>query len=170
MAIVVYDIPPIPPDPEYTRYLDAGVVRLGLEYRTLDDAELDRAYADDAKSKAAIDAARPEEVDDRGVSIHVLGAEDGHEYLRFDVFEKGPHYHYIHSERVENKIVDFDTVAMGDMLPWALEQIRSNLPVMLAHAGGHALGEQVDLALLASRTRELEELAREARRAQGVTD
>lgn len=169
MAIVVYDIPPIPPDPECTRYLDAGAIRLGLEYRTLDDAELDRAYADDPKSKAAIDAAKPAEVDDRGVSIHVLGAEDGHEYLRFDVFDNGPHYHYIHSRRLENKIVDFDTVAMGDMLPWALEQIRSNLPVMLAHAGGTGLADQVDASLLAPRIEELAQLADKARRAQGVT-
>jgi len=169
MAIVVYNVPPIPPDPECTRYLDAGAIRLGLEYRTLDDAELDRAYADDAESKATIDAAKPAEVDDRGVSIHVLGAEDGHEYLRFDVFENGPHYHYIHSERVENKIVDFDTVAMGDMLPWALEQIRSHLPKMLAHAGGAGLADQVDASLLGSPLEELARLADEARRAQGVS-
>jgi hypothetical protein len=168
MAIVVYDVSPIPPDPEHTRYLDAGPVRLGLEYRRLDDAELQRSYGDDAEAMAEIEAHRPAEIDDRGVSIHVVGAEDGHEYLRFDVFENGPHYHYIHRERAENKIVDYDPVAMGDMLPWALEQIRTRLATMLAHAGGEELARDIDAALLDSRLAELDELAREARRAQGI--
>ena len=30
------------------------------------------------------------------LAIHVLGTDDGHEYLRFDVFDREPHYHYLH--------------------------------------------------------------------------
>lgn len=166
MAIVVYDIPPIAPDPAHTRYIEAGAVKLGLEYRVLDDTELDTQYADDPESKAKIDAAKPADLDDRGVSIHVVGCDDEHEYIRFDVFDKGPHYHYIKKGVVENKIVDFDTVAMGDMLPWALTQIREKLPVMLAHAGGEALAEKLDPGLLAAKVAELGELAAQARRDQ----
>ena len=166
MAIVVYDIPPIPPDPAHTRYIEAGAVKLGLEYRTLDDEELEREYADDPESKAKIDAAKPQDLDDRGVSIHVVGSEDGHEYVRFDVFDNGPHYHYIKKGVVENKIVDFDTVAMGPMLPWALRQIRENLRVMLDHAGGDDVANCLDTGLLDTKVEELRALAEEALRAQ----
>jgi len=167
MAIVVYDTPPIPPDPEHTRYLDAGAVRLGLEYRVLDDAELETQYANDPESKAKIDAARPEGVDDRGLSIHVLGAADGHEYIRFDLFESGPHYHYIKKGVAENKVVDFDPVALGEMLPWALRQIRERLPAMLAHAGGGSVAAGLELRLLESKVKELGELAEQALLLQG---
>jgi hypothetical protein len=51
------------------------------------------------------------------------GVDDGYEDVRFDVFDSGPHYHYIKKGVAENKVVDFDPVAMGDMLPWALMQI-----------------------------------------------
>ena len=166
MAIAVYNVTPIPPDPDQTRYLEAGAIRLGLEYRSLDDAQLDAAYANDADAKAEIDANRPGELEDQGVSIHVLGADDGHEYLRFDVFDNGPHYHYIQRDPVRNEIVDYDPVALGDMLPWALAQIRERLPQMLIHAGGEALVERLDAALLASRVEELGALAREARALQ----
>ena len=29
-----------------------------------------------------------------GPTIRVVGADDSHEYLRFDMFSEGPHYHY----------------------------------------------------------------------------
>jgi hypothetical protein len=166
MAIVVYDIPPIAPDPKHTRYIEAGAVKFGLEYRVLDDQELATQYADDPESKAKIDAAKPEDLDDRGVSIHVIDAEDDHEYIRFDVFDNGPHYHYIKKGVIENKIVDFDTVAMGDMLPWALSQLREKLPIMLTHAGGEALASKLEPGLVAAKVAELGELAEQARRAQ----
>ena len=36
-------------------------------------------------------------VDDRGVSLHVYGEQDGEwrEFLRFDCFAEDPHYHYV---------------------------------------------------------------------------
>ena len=45
MAIATCDIPPIPPDPENTRRPEIAAIRLGLECRTLYDAELDRGNA-----------------------------------------------------------------------------------------------------------------------------
>ena len=67
---------------------------------------------------------------------------------------------------VENKIVDFDTVAMGPMLPWALRQIRENLRVMLDHAGGDDVANCLDTGLLDTKVEELRALAEEALRAQ----
>ena len=34
MPIHFYNIPPIPADPKHTRYLDAGVLRFGIEHRS----------------------------------------------------------------------------------------------------------------------------------------
>lgn len=45
MAIAIFDIPPIPPDPENTCRPERAAIRLGPEYRTLYDAELDRGDA-----------------------------------------------------------------------------------------------------------------------------
>ena len=94
MPGTVYTVPPIPPDPEHTTYIEAGNLRFGVEWRRLDDAELAANYEgeamDEIQSHLTSDA-----VDDDGVSIHVLGSGDGHEYLRFDCFRDGPHYHYI---------------------------------------------------------------------------
>ena len=78
-------------------------------------------------------------VQDNGASIHVLGREDGHEYLRFDLFEQGPHYHYIDLGGKEQTIIDFDRVALGEMLPWALAQLRDRIIPMLERAGGEKL-------------------------------
>ena len=173
MAIQVYDVMPIPPDEHGTRFVEAGAVRIGVECRFLDDAELDAAYGDDAEAMAEIEANKPAAgVEDRGVSIHVFG-DDGREYLRFDVFETGPHYHYIAHDRGENVIVDFDPVAHGDMLPWALGQLRTRLLPMLARAGAERLAERVDEALVCERLGEVDGLARKAleeieRRSQGL--
>ena len=127
MAITVYKMMPIPPDEQATRFVEVGPLRIGVELRFLDEGELEAAYGHDAEAMAEIDANKPAAgVEDRGISLHVFG-DDGREYLRFDLFEAGPHYHYIAHERGENVIVDFDPVAHGEMLPWALGQLRERL-------------------------------------------
>ena len=143
MTGTTYNVPPIPPDDAHTTYVDAGVLRIGVEYRLLDDAELEANYEGDEMEEiqGALGGAV---VQDNGASIHVLGREDGHEYLRFDLSEKGPHYHYIDLGGQEQTIIDFDRVALGDMLPWALAQLRNRLVPMLQHAGGKKLAREVE--------------------------
>ena len=77
-----------------------------------------------------------QDIEDNGVSLHVVGTEDDHEYLRFDMFEREPHYHYIEKSGERQTIHEFDRVAHGEMLPWVLNQFRTRLPEMLRHAGG----------------------------------
>ena len=48
---------------------------------------------------------------DEGISVHVVSVADDHEYLRFDMFEQEPHYHYIHRSGEVNNVVEFDRVA-----------------------------------------------------------
>lgn len=161
MTGTVYTVPPIPPDPEHTRYVDAGAIRIGVEYRLLDDAELAANYEGEQMDEIQ-EATGGAAVQDNGVSLHVVGSDDGHEYLRFDLFEQEPHYHYIDRSGERQTIVDFDRVAHGPMLPWALAQLRERLEPMLEHSGGAALAAAIDPARLSSALIEVEKLAREA--------
>ena len=162
MAITIYQMMPIPPDEAATQFVEADPLRIGVELRFLDEAELDAAYGDDPDAVAEIEANKPAAgVEDRGISLHVFG-DDGLEYLRFDMFEAGPHYHYIAHGLGENVIVDFDPVAHGAMLPWALAQLRERLTPMLERAGARDLATRVDEAQLAKQLGEVERLVREA--------
>ncbi|MGH0033892.1 MAG: DUF7700 domain-containing protein [Myxococcota bacterium] len=161
MTGTVYTVPPIPLDPAHTTYVEAGAIRIGVEYRLLDEAELEANYEGEAMDEIqeALDGAA---VQDNGVSLHVIGVEDGHEYLRFDLFEQEPHYHYIDRSGESQTIIDFDRVAHGPMLPWALGQLRERLVPMLEHAGGGALVPRIDADRVAESLVEVEKLAREA--------
>ncbi len=161
MTGTVYTVPPIPPDPEHTTYVDAGVIRIGVEYRLLDEAELEANYEGEAMEEVQA-ALGGDAVQDNGVSLHVEGVEDGHEYLRFDLFEHEPHYHYIDRGGERQRIIDFDRIAHGPMLPWALAQIRERLAPMLEHAGGAALVPRLDATEIEAGLVEVEKLARDA--------
>lgn len=159
MTITVYNVMPIPPDEAATHFVDAGALRIGVEYRFLDVAGLEEAYeGDDA---AEIAAATPAGLEDEGISIHVFG-DDGREYLRFDMFDGGPHYHYIAHEKGENVIVDYDRVAFGEMLPWTLGVLRERLQPMLERAGATELAARVDVESVAARLPEVEKLVEAA--------
>ena len=103
-------------------------------------------YRDNPAHLAELLARSPEGgFTDEGVSLHVFDATDGHEYVRFDVFDDDPHYHYNHhGPEVVNNVIEFDVIAHGDMLPWALERIRTRLPEMLTEAGGAHLVAGLD--------------------------
>ncbi len=161
MPGTVYTVPPIPPDPEHTTYVDGGALRFGVEYRLLDDAGLAANYEGEAMEEIQANI-KTDSVEDNGVSVHVVGAEDGHEYLRFDCFEREPHYHYIEPSGKRQTILDYDRAALGEMLPWALRQLRTRLAPMLEYAGGGALVGGIDAARVETALREVEKLAREA--------
>jgi hypothetical protein len=164
MTGTVYTVPPIPPDPEHTTYVDAGALSIGVEHRLLDAAELAANYEGEAMDEIeqALDG---NVVEDNGVSIHVTGSADGHEYLRFDMFEQGPHYHYIDVSGETQTIVDYDRVALGEMLPWALQQLRTRLVPMLENAGATELLRTLDVKRIDASLAEVEKLAREAQSA-----
>ncbi len=161
MPGTVYTVPPIPPDPAHTTYVDAGSLRIGVEWRLLDDAELAANYEGAAMDEIQANLKTPT-VEDNGVSIHVVAADDGHEYLRFDCFRDGPHYHYIEPSGEKQTIVDFDPVALGEMLPWTLLQLRERLAPMLTYSGGAALAGTLDTAAITQALEEVERLAHEA--------
>jgi hypothetical protein len=160
----VYAIPPQPPVAENTRYFPAGNLAIGIEYRDLDPEGLIATYRDDPAQLAELLERSPEGgFSDEGVSLHVCGAEDGHEYIRFDVFLSDPHYHYNHrGAEIVNNVIEFDVPAHGDMLPWALGCIRSRLGAMLGEAGGSHLVDGLDAGAIAAALEEIEPLAEQA--------
>jgi hypothetical protein len=146
----VYAIQPQPPVEENMRYFDAGALRLGVEYRALDPESLVETYKDRPDELAEMLEKSPEGgFADEGVTVHVFDATDGHEYLRFDMFDDEPHYHYVHKTTdgsIVNNVIDFDVPSHGDMLPWVLRSLRTRLPNMLEEAGAHVLAGKVDPA------------------------
>jgi len=161
MTGTVYTVPPIPPDADHTTYVEAGAISIGVEYRLLDEAELSANYQGEQMEEIQ-NALDGQAVQDNGVSLHVVGRLDGHEYLRFDLFEQEPHYHYIDKSGEKQTIVDYDRVALGPMLPWALDQIRHHLAPMLEHAGGGELVSELETRLVDASLVEVEKLALEA--------
>ena len=163
----VYPIPPQPADEASTRWIDAGPITIGVEYRELDPESLLATYADNPQSMEDILKAGGATFSDEGVSLHVKSSEDGHEYLRFDVFEGEPHYHYIRNvsagEEVSNHIIPFDTAAHGDMFEWALRCLRERLPAMLREVSAESVLRDLDPARLSRAVDEAETLARGAR-------
>jgi hypothetical protein len=165
----VYTIPPQPPVEEHTRRLTAGNVTVGVEYRMVDPSSLQETYSgNDAHLAELFERWPGGGFTDEGVSIHVWGTDDEHEYLRFDVFADDPHYHYNHpqtgdGDEVCNHVIDFDAVALGDMLTWVLDRLRTRLGPMLAEAGGAHLVDALDAPTIDAVLDDVRVLAEQAR-------
>ena len=132
----------IPLIDHHSRWFDAGPIAIAVEARALGDT--------------------PERMV-RGPSIHVFNAARDEEYIRFDVFGKVLHYHYVHNGPQHNTLWGYDPDANGPMIPWAMAALRDRLPVMLRRAGAVELAEQVDaMGWDASVLAEVEKAATEA--------
>ena len=132
--------PPEAIDDEQTEWVEAGRVRIGVEQRQLGGLA-DRLAAnyegtpfqgvfqewfDDMRVRRASSSGAPTGMTGRGLSLHVVDAESGHEHLRFDCFDGVPHYHYLRPwatpQDCDNHEVDWDEVANGPMLPWVFDR------------------------------------------------
>jgi len=158
---VIYKVQPEPMEPSACTRFDAGAVTFVLEYRDVDPDRLEKAYADRPEDLAEIKRLSPEGgFTDTGVSIHVLGSRDAHEYLRFDCFQDDPHYHYVHPTGDRNHWVPFDPVAGGDMFGFAMTCLRERLGSMLDFAGGREVAAALDGKRIAPAVDALEKKAR----------
>ena len=133
----MYPVMPVPPVPEHCVPVEAGAVRLVVEARDL----LDEAAR--SRGGTVVPAEQSSQFNDFGASLHVCGAVDGMEYLRFDCFDHEPHYHYIRNAESANVIVRLDDVAEGDPIDWTIGRLQARLPEMLEHAGAGELADQV---------------------------
>lgn len=113
----------IPIMEHHTRWFDAGPISIGVEARALGDSA-ERMV--------------------RGPSIHVCNADRSEEYVRFDVFGKVLHYHYILNEMDHNILWGYDPDVNGPMIPWAIASLRDRLPTLLRRAGADELATEVE--------------------------
>lgn len=132
----------IPIMQHHSRWFDAGPISIAVEARALGDS--------------------PERMV-RGPSIHVCSADRSEEYIRFDVFGKVLHYHYVLNKPQHNILWGYDPDVNGPMVPWAIAALRDRLPTMLRRAGANELATEVeesgwDMSVLA----EVEKAAAEA--------
>ena len=156
-----YTLMPIPPVEAHTHYFQAGPITLGVEYRLLNDEIVNQHMADQQQQ---IDIG--DNINDRGVSLHVFGTNDDGvrlEHLRFDCFDQDPHYHYVNWQARTNDIVHFDAVADGDPLAWALDRISTRLAQMLERAGAGEVAQRVDPCAIESILPRVSEAAYRAR-------
>ena len=130
-----YDRLPIPMVPEHCITVDAGAVQLVVESRRLTNEILADTYQGAIEPVVLFD--------DRGATLHVLGADDGLEHLRFDCFEQEPHYHYIDQRDVGNTVVRIDELAVGDPIEFSLACVEQHLPDMLTNCNVPALADEV---------------------------
>jgi hypothetical protein len=157
-----YTIMPIPPVEAVTTWIDVGVLKIGIEPRSVDDDLLAEHFTDlTPEQEEMLAANKPEVLDDGGVSLHVAGSSDGVERLRFDCFNGDPHYHYIRPEEQRQEIIKFDEVAHGRMLDWALRQLASGLAPMLAHVGQAHLATALDDTALQAALPEVQQVCRD---------
>ena len=170
MTGTTYNIPPQPPVEANNHELVACAITFGVEYRELDPESLRATYAGNEEQLAELEARSPDGgFFDTGVSIHVCGTDDGYEYVRFDVFDDEPHYHYVHRHddgTIENQVIDFDPTANGDMLEWAIRCLRERLPEMLQAAGGARLIGDLDMGVIGPALDAVATMADDARRAR----
>ena len=126
-----------------TDMFEAGVIRFGLEMRTLPD--------------------------DGGLAIHVLSDLAGPpgapyteetEILAFDCFRELPHYHY--GPRNKNHRIYWDKTVVPDPLEWTLDLFKAGkLGAMIDAAGYPGVAADLDDGLIASLLPALETRARE---------
>lgn len=135
-----YTVMPIPMIPAHCVEVPAGPVRFVVEARSLTQEAI---VLNEARQDATDGVDHDHEVDAAGASLHVLGADDGLEHLRFDAFDNEPHYHYIHQSVQRNTVVRIDDRAEGDVLAWVLRVVGERLPEMLEHAGVGELADAV---------------------------
>jgi hypothetical protein len=167
--VLTYRTLPVPAFEENTAKFVAGVVTIGVEYRHLDEATIVEFYGPDARAK--FDNVAPagigEIVREDGLCLHVFGTDDALEYLRFDCFDDAPHYHYLDPHEPRNVVIDYDAVANGPMLDWAVAVLRTRLSDMLRYAGAGDVAERVDPSEVARIMPRVAEDARETTAARG---
>jgi hypothetical protein len=80
---------------------------------------------------------------DGGLSFEVYGGEgdDAPEVLRFDCFEKRPHYHYIGP--TNHKLERINKKTVPNPVRWTLSRIKKDLPSMFWKAGYRKLGKEI---------------------------
>src|SRR3989442_15109244 len=87
---------------------------------------------------------------DRGPSLRIYGDVEGKpvQLLRFDCFEKQPHFHY--DPEGKNNQLRMDKANVSDPITWSMDYLRGNVADLVRIAGYGALAEQLDEGIIAA--------------------
>jgi hypothetical protein len=98
--------------------------------------------------------------EDGGPAVEVFADVDGApvQVLRFDCFQRDPHYHYDPSGVNDKRDLSPDQVP--DPIAWTLEQLRHHLPEMIRTAGFESTASNVDQTAVAGVLPEVESIMR----------
>ena len=145
--ITRYDVMPIPPIEAHTEWFEAGVLRIGVEYRLLTDAIAVTTPVDAASGDVS---SKNMHFDDCGVALHVCGENDGvmREWLRFDCFAEDPHYHYVSWDVPANEVLPLAPRAAGARGAWRLPRGPPRRPPRRPRAAPTQLAARVDSGAL----------------------
>jgi hypothetical protein len=148
----------VKPVPVNTRYIEAGPLTIGVEFRELNARVIKENYGYDPEAMKFFEPMM--DIDDVGITLHVYSTDDMAERLRFDAFGDMPHlhYHYIFPDGSHRKI-DYDAAACGDMIPWAVRTMADRLPEMLREAKAAELADRLDLAKFRGTAASITEMA-----------
>jgi hypothetical protein len=153
----------LPPVPEWTCYVDAGPVTIGIEQRRVTADLVEKAYGPEDRPDLVRPSRLTSEKDEPFLSVHIFDAASDAEHLRFDVTDEHPHYHYMYPGQ-RNVVVPYDKNACGeDMLDWAIGCLRNRLPAMLTFAGASDLATRIDQTAIEAAIPRIFEEARRAR-------
>jgi hypothetical protein len=148
----------IPPVAANTRYFEAGPVAIGVEYRLI-TSNIVNANLETVSRELGTQHVPVTVPEDGGVSLHVVDTATRAEYLRFDIFDGSPHYHYIHPGKYQVNI-PYDRAASGDMLDWVQRCLRYRLRDMLEFCGAWTAAAGVDAATIEAVLPDVVEAAR----------
>jgi len=99
---------------------------------------------------------------DRGPSLRIYGDVDGKgvQLLRFDCFEREPHFHY--DPDGKNNLLRMDKANVDDPITWSMDYLRGNVASLVRIAGYSTLAEQVDDGMIAAALPTVEKALRDS--------
>ena len=86
--------------------------------------------------------------------ITVAGEEEGARILRFDCFNKTPHYHV--GPAGKDSVHNMNAEGIADPVRWTLDQLKTRLPSMVTDAGYEEIAKRIDQAAIAQRLSQVE--------------
>lgn len=98
---------------------------------------------------------------DQGPSVRVYAEVEGRpvQLLRFDCFDKDPHYHYDPEGQDDHRKLDSQEVP--DPVAWTLAQLAGNLVSMVRTAGYDEIAERIDAEAVEEAVSQIEAAIRE---------
>ena len=98
----------------------------------------------------------PRENGDTGPGMLIFGTLDRErvQLLRFDMYERGPHFHY--GAYSQDMRYNLDPLTLGDGIEWVMGHLRSKFPKLITKAGYEKLLATINFDAVAAQLPEIE--------------